>query len=122
MCRRTQPCAKTSPAAARRICRRADDVKMNSPETLQASFSVIGIVIVVVVWALSALLKRKEDNQTELPPEVKGPPRSRNASQPPVAKSWEEELRRVLGQPAATPPPIVREATRPAPPVPRPRL
>jgi hypothetical protein len=95
---------------------------MNSPETFQAGFSILGIIIVVVVWALSALFKRKEEDQTELPPELKGPPRSRNPSQPPVAKSWEEELRRVLGQPTAAPPPIVREVTRPTPTVHRPRV
>jgi hypothetical protein len=94
---------------------------MNSPETFQAGFSVLGIIIVVVVWALSALFKRKEDDQTELPPELKGP-RSRKPAQPPVARSWEEELRRVLGQPAAAPPPLVREVPPPVQQVHRPRV
>jgi len=97
---------------------------MSNPveHSLQAGFSVVGIIIVVIIWVLSALFKRKEENESELPPELKK--RSGTPPSQPTARSWEEELRRVLGETVepAPPPPIVREITHPAPPVHRPRM
>jgi hypothetical protein len=79
--------------------------------TLHAGFSIIGLIIVAIIWILSAIFKKKEEggDQFELPPELK--PRRGQAPPQPVARSWEEELRRVLEQPAAPPPPpMIREA------------
>lgn len=76
---------------------------------MKAGVSVIWMIIVVVVWALAAIFKRKEQDEFELPPELK--PR-RDEPQPPAARRLEEELRRML-EPAA-PPPIIHEATHPA--------
>ncbi|HTD68502.1 MAG TPA: hypothetical protein VK846_18425 [Candidatus Limnocylindria bacterium] len=82
-------------------------------EMLNAEISIIGIIIVVVVWVLSWLFKKKEESQFELPPELKS--QREKASPPPAARSWEEELRRILeDRPApAPPPPLVREVSPP---------
>jgi hypothetical protein len=87
-----------------------------------AEISVIGIVIAVIVAAISMLFKKKEEEPFELPPELK--PRRDKPPQPPRAGNWEDELRRVLEQRPA-PPPIVREVPPPiyrpaAPPPPLP--
>jgi hypothetical protein len=77
----------------------------------------IGLIIFVVIAIVSALLKRKEEEPFELPPELK-PRRDQPPPQqpPPVARRWEEELRELLGDRPA-PPPIVRQ--QPPPPMPR---
>src|SRR5882672_2256703 len=88
---------------------------------MKAGFSITWLIIVVVIWALSAIFKKKEEDQAELPPELK--PRHGRPQQPPVTRSWEEELRRVLGETVAPPPPpVVREVIHPPPPAHRPRM
>src|ERR1043166_1622148 len=91
--------------------------------TLHAGFSIIGLSIVAIIWILSAIFKKKEEggDQFELPPELN--PRRGQAPPQPVARSWEEELRRVLEQPAAPPPPPVIHEAVPAPqPIHRPHV
>ena len=77
-----------------------------------SSINLIGLIIVAAIWLLSAIFKRKEVDETELPPELK--PRRGQTPAPPAASNWEEELRRVLGEPAGEPPPIIHES-RPLP-------
>ena len=78
-----------------------------------SSINYIGLIIVAVIWILSALFKRKEDTSTELPPELQ--PRRGPPAAPPAAANWEEELRRVLGQSTAEPPPppVIAQPARP---------
>ncbi len=74
--------------------------------------NLIGLIIVVVIWVLSAIFKRKQDAQSELPPELK--PRRGQPPASPAASNWEEELRRVLGQSPSEPPPMIHKS-RPLP-------
>jgi hypothetical protein len=80
-----------------------------------AELSIIGIIIAVVVAIVAAFLKRKQpEEEWDLPPELK--PRRDQPPPQPAARSWEEELRRVL-QDRPAPPPIVQPVP---PPIPRP--
>lgn len=72
----------------------------------------IGLFVFVLVAIVSMLFKKKEkqeDENFELPPELK----RRREQAPPVTHSWEAELRRLLEDRPA-PPPVVRHAP-PAP-------
>ena len=71
----------------------------------------IGLIIFAVIAIISSLLKKKQEEPFELPPELK--PRG-DRPQPP-RRSWEEELRRVLEQ-SPEPPPIVQHVPAPPPP------
>jgi hypothetical protein len=97
---------------------------------LAAIDNLIGLVIFLLIAAISSWLKRRQGGQEEGEPMPPPPRRSRPAGlpqEPPVAEepakplSWEEELRRLLeGQPPETqappaPPPVIVESPRPAP-------
>ena len=75
----------------------------------------IGLVIFVAIAIISSLLKRKQEDEFELPPELK--PRRDKPPRPeqPVARNWEEQLRQLLEERPA-PPPVIEEV--PAPPAP----
>ena len=79
----------------------------------------IGLIVFVVIAIVSAVLKRKEEEPFELPPELK-PRRDDRPSPPPARRTWEEELRELLEQqrpqPPPTPPPVIWQAPTPAPP------
>ncbi len=74
----------------------------------------IGLVIFIAIAIISSLLKRKEEGDFELPPELKPrrdkPPRP----QPSGPRNWEEQLRQLLEERTA-PPPIVEEVPPLAP-------
>lgn len=71
----------------------------------------VGLIIFAVIAIISALIKKKQEEPFELPPELK----PRGDQPKPPRRSWEEELRRVL-EPSPVPPPIVQHV--PAPPLP----
>jgi hypothetical protein len=76
----------------------------------------IGLIIFIAVAILSSLLKRKEEGEFELPPELK-PGRDKPPRPPqPTARNWEEQLRQLLEERPA-PPPIVQGLPAPPPPV-----
>lgn len=75
----------------------------------------VGLIIFAVIAIISALLKKKEEEPFELPPELK----PRGDQPKPPRRSWEEELRRVLEQ-AEAPPPIVQHVPAHLPPPPPP--
>jgi hypothetical protein len=81
---------------------------------LAAISGLIGLIIFVVVAILSSLLKRKEEGEFELPPELK-PRRDKPPPPQPVARNWEEQLRQLLEE-RPSPPPVIQEL--PAPPAP----
>jgi hypothetical protein len=72
----------------------------------------IGLFVFVLVAIVSMLFKKKEKQEEDfdLPPELK----PRRPQPPPVAKSWEAELRRLLEN-RPPPPPVVRHAPPPTP-------
>ena len=77
----------------------------------------VGFIVFVAIAIVSSLLKRKQEGEFELPPELK-PRRDQPPAPPrPAARSWEEQLRQLLEEQPA-PPPVIQE--RPAPPPIRP--
>jgi hypothetical protein len=83
----------------------------------------IGLVVFVVIAIIASFLKRKEEEPFEIPPELKQrrdqpppPPPPRASQSRPVARNWEEELRKLLGETPALPP-VVRQPPPPLPPV-----
>ncbi len=87
---------------------------------LFAELSTIGIVIAVIVAIVASFLKRRQENEEwELPPELK-PKREQPQAPPAAARSWEEELRRVLEERPAPPPIMRHEPSPPPPPLPEP--
>lgn len=87
--------------------------------------SLIFIIFVVIVSAISKFLKTRkgaDDNSGPAPS-----PRRDRTEPAPKTVSWEEEIKRLLGElpseppPPPPPPPIVVQRPPPAPPVPRPR-
>lgn len=72
----------------------------------------IGLVIFIAIAIISSLLKKKEESDFELPPELK-PRRDKPSREPSAApRNWEEQLRQLLEQRPA-PPPIVEEVQPP---------
>jgi hypothetical protein len=75
---------------------------------LAAGSSFIGLLIFVAIAIISAMLKKRQEEPFELPPELK-PRRGSPTPQEPRPRSWEEELRHLLEDRSA-PPPLAREA------------
>jgi hypothetical protein len=75
----------------------------------------IGLFIFVLVAIVSMLFKKKEkqEEEFELPPELK-PRQPQRRQPPPVTHSWEAELRRLLEDRPAQPP-VVRHQRVPPP-------
>ncbi|HWN97379.1 MAG TPA: hypothetical protein VNT99_20270 [Methylomirabilota bacterium] len=72
----------------------------------------IGLVIFIAIAIIASLLKRKEDGDFELPPELK-PRRDKPPRQPSAQpRNWEQQLRELLEERSA-PPPIVEEVQPP---------
>lgn len=74
---------------------------------LAAGSSLIGLLVFLAIAVISSMLKKRQEEPFELPPELK-PRRGSPPPQEPRARSWEDELRRLLEESPA-PPPLVRE-------------
>lgn len=76
---------------------------------LAAGSSLIGLLIFIAIAVISSMLKKRQEDPGELPPELK-PRRGPPPTGEPRARSWEEELRHLLEERSA-PPPLMREAS-----------
>jgi hypothetical protein len=76
----------------------------------------IGLIIFVTIAIISSLVKRKQEDEFELPPELK--PRRDQPPRPPrpAAREWEKQLRQLLEERPA-PPPILHEVPTPPSPM-----